>query len=286
MVALVTANFVNVAVNWLLIEGRWGFPALGVTGAAWATNLSRTAIAVYLFAVILVRERRNPSGLHDVRFAWDASRVRAIVTLGIPAAGQILLEVGVFAAAATLAGRIAPAAVAAHNIVLNIAGFIFMIPYGFGSAAAVRVGHAIGRKDAAGARTSGWMAVLLTTSVMSASAILFWTAPGFLVRLFSDDTDVVRIGVGLFAVAAVFQLCDGLQAVTTGALRGLGNTRTPMFANLIGHWCIGLPLAWMLCFKYGWGAQGLWIGLAAGLILIGATLLGVWHRQSAALVFR
>jgi MATE family multidrug resistance protein len=284
MAALVGANLVNIAVNWLLIEGHWGFPAMGVVGAAWATNMSRMAIAVYLFGVIVVRERANPSGLHDVPFSWDGERVRAIIRLGMPAAGQILLEVGIFAAAATLAGRIAPAAVAAHNIVLNIAGFIFMIPYGFSSAAAVRVGNAVGRLDAAGARTSGWMAMLLTTVMMTMSAILFWTVPEFLVRLFTQDAEVVRIGIGLFLVAAVFQLCDGLQAVTTGALRGLGNTRTPMFVNLVGHWVIGLPLAWVLCFGYGWGAQGLWVGLAAGLILIGSTLLGVWHKHSRALV--
>lgn len=284
MAALVGANLVNVAVNWLLIEGHWGFPAMGVVGAAWATNLSRLAIAVSLFAVILVRERSNPSGLHDVPFAWDRTRMWAIVRLGLPAAGQILMEVGVFAAASTLAGRIAPAAIAAHNIVLNIVGFIFMIPYGFSSAAAVRVGHAVGRLDAASARTSGWMAMLLTTVVMTMSAILFWTVPEFLVRLFTEDTEVVRIGVSLFLVAAVFQLCDGMQAVTTGALRGLGNTRTPMFVNLVGHWVIGLPLACVLCFGYGWGAQGLWVGLAAGLILIGSTLLGVWHKQSRSLV--
>ena len=108
-------------------------------------------------------------------------------------------------------------------------------------------------------------------------------SPIFLGTPFSDDAEVVRTAISLFLVAAVFQLCDGLQTVTTGALRGLGNTRTPMFVNLVGHWLIGLPLAWILCFEYGWGAQGLWIGLATGLILIGSTLLIVWHRQSAAL---
>jgi len=186
----------------------------------------------------------------------------------------------VFAAASTLAGRIAPAAVAAHNIVLNIVGFIFMVPYGFSSAAAVRVGHAIGRGDVLGARAAGWTAMALTTGVMSLSALLFATMPGLLVRLFTADAAVIHIGVGLFLVAAVFQLFDGMQAVTTGALRGLGNTRTPMLVNLVGHWLIGLPLAYVLCFRYGWEAQGLWIGLATGLILIGATLLVVWHRES------
>ena len=280
MYALVVANLVNAGVNWLLIEGRYGFPALGVVGSAYATGFSRLAIAVFLCIVVLRRERSRPSGLHDVPFIWDTARMSAIVRLGLPAAGQILLEVGVFAAASTLAGRIAPAAVAAHNIVLNIVGFIFMVPYGFSSAAAVRVGHAIGREDGHGARAAGWTAIALTTGVMTLSATLFATLPELLVRLFTADASVISIGAGLFLVAAAFQLFDGLQAVTTGALRGLGNTRTPMLVNLVGHWLIGLPLAYGMCFRYGWGAQGLWIGLATGLILIGATLLVVWHRES------
>jgi MATE family multidrug resistance protein len=237
---------------------------------------------VALFGVILIRERDYPSGLHDVPFAWDAERVRRIVRLGLPAAGQILLEVGVFAAASALAAGITPAAVAAHQIVLNIAGLVFMVPYGLGSAAAVRVGNAIGRRDPDGARTSGWMALLLGTITMSVSALTFWLIPTWLMWPFTDDNSVIRIGIGLFLVASVFQLFDGLQTVTTGALRGLGETRIPMVVNLVGHWLIGLPLAYLLCFRFGWAAQGLWMGLAAGLILIGATLLGVWHRQSRA----
>jgi len=283
MYALVCANVVNAVVNWLLIEGHFGFPALGVVGAAYATGLSRLAIAVFLWLVVVRRERTRPSGLHDVPFVWDPERIWAIVRLGLPAAGQILLEVGVFAAASTLAGRITPAAAAAHNIVLNIVGLIFMVPYGFSSAAAVRVGHAIGRRDPHGARAAGWAAMALATTVMSLSALLFATAPAFLVGLFTSDAGVIRIGIGLFLVAAAFQLFDGTQTVTTGALRGLGNTRTPMLVNLVGHWLIGLPLAYVLCFHYGWEAQGLWIGLAIGLILIGATLLGVWHHESRAL---
>jgi MATE family multidrug resistance protein len=282
MVALVLANVVNVVVNWVLIYGRFGLPALGVVGAAWATVLSRVALAVFLFAVIVYRERERPSGLHDVPFAIDRLRIWAIVTLGTPAAGQILLEVGVFAAATALAATIAPAAVAAHQIVLNIVGFIFMIPYGLGTAAAVRVGQAVGRRDPDGVRAAGSAALVLATATMAASAILFAAAPELLLRGFTADAIVIDVGVGLFLVAAVFQLFDGLQTVTTGALRGLGNTKTPMLANLIGHWGIGLPIAYLLCFQRGWGVQGLWAGLAIGLILIGATLLAVWRRQSQA----
>lgn len=280
MYGLVVANLVNVAVNWVLIYGRLGFPALGVVGAAWATVLSRAALAAFLFGVIAYREREVSTGLRDVPFVWDPRRMWALVRLGIPAAGQLLLEVGVFAAASALAGRITPAAVAAHQIVLNVVGFIFMVPYGISSAAAVRVGHAVGRRDPPGARAAGWTALALATMAMLGSATLFATVPEALVRPFTSDAAVIRIGVGLLAVAAIFQLFDGVQTVTTGALRGLGDTRTPMIVNFVGHWILGLPLAWLLCFRYGYDAQGLWMGLAVGLIFTGAILLVVWHRRS------
>jgi MATE family multidrug resistance protein len=280
MYGLIVANLVNAVANWVLIYGRLGLPALGVVGAAYATVFSRLALAAFLFGVIVHRERDRPSGLGDVPFTWDPRRAMMIVRLGLPAAGQLVLEVGIFAAASALAGRIAPAAVAAHQIVLNIVGFIFMVPLGFSSAAAVRVGHATGRRDQHGAQVAGWMALLLATATMMASAALFALAPRWLVTLFSRDPDVIGIGVGLLLVAAVFQLFDGVQAVATGALRGLGNTHVPMLVNLVGHWLMGLPVAYVLCFRYGWGAQGLWMGLAFGLAVTGVVLLGVWHRQS------
>ena len=283
MYGLIAANLVNVGANWVLIYGRLGFPALGVVGAAYATVLSRLAVAAFLLGVIVYRERERPSGLHDVPFAWDPSRAWRIVRLGLPAAGQNLLEVGIFAMASALAGRITPAAVAAHQVVLNIVGFIFMVPFGLGSAAAVRVGHAIGRRDRHGARAAGWTALAIATGTMLASASLFALAPRWLVSLFTRDQDVIRLGVGLLLVAAIFQLFDGVQAVATGALRGLGNTHTPMMVNLVGHWMLGLPTAYLLCFRYGWGVQGLWMGLAFGLITTGTVLLGVWHRQSRAI---
>ena len=282
MFALVLANITNAVANWILIYGKLGFPAFGVVGSAYATVFSRVIMAAFLFAVIVYRERERPSGLHDVPFVIDRARIWSIVRLGAPAAGQILLEVGVFAAASALAATIAPAAAAAHQIVLNIVGLIFMVPFGLSTAAAVRVGQAVGRGDPDAVRAAGWTALALGTVTMTISALLFALAPRLLLRGFTSDPLVIEIGVGLFLVAAVFQLFDGLQTVTTGALRGLGNTHVPMVANLIGHWAIGLPIAYFLCFKRGWGVQGLWAGLAIGLILVGSTLLGVWRRQSRA----
>lgn len=280
MIALVAANLMNVFVNWVLIYGNLGAPAMGVVGAAWATVASRVVLAASLFAVIVYQERGRPSGLHDVPCVWDPVRVWRIFTLGWPAALQITFEVGVFAAASALAGRISPLAAAANQVVLNIAGFIFMIPFGLASAAAVRVGQAVGRRDAAGMRRAGWTSLGIASTVMCASAVLFFTAPEFLIRIYSSDPHVIETGVVLLFICSVFQLFDGLQTVTTGALRGLGDTRTPMMANLIGHWAIGLPVGYTLCFHWGWGVAGLWTGLSVGLILIGAVLLWVWSWRS------
>jgi len=283
MIAVVVANIVNVIGNWLLIEGHWGFPAMGVVGSAWATVASRIIVALFLIGVVIYRERDRSSGLQEVPFKWDAQRNWAIVRLGLPAAGQNLLEVGIFAMASALAGRITPSAVAAHQIVLNIVGLIFMVPFGLSSAAAVRVGHAVGRRDGVGAQRAGWSAVTLATGAMLTSAALFALVPRWLVGLFTTDLEVIELGAGLFIVASVFQLFDGVQAVTTGALRGLGNTQIAMFVNLVGHWAFGLPVAYLLCFHYGYGVQGLWMGLAFGLIFTGLILLSVWHRHSQAI---
>jgi MATE family multidrug resistance protein len=245
---------------------------------------SRLVLAVSLFGVILYNERGTPSGLHDVAFRWEMDRVWRLFNLGWPAALQITLEVGVFAAASALAARISPMASAANQVVLNIAGLIFMIPFGLGSAAAVRVGQAIGRGDPAGMRRAGWTALGLGSIVMTGSAVLFLVMPATLIRIYSRDPGVIELGIVLLFICSVFQLFDGLQTVATGALRGLGDTRTPMVFNLIGHWLIGLPIGYVLCFNRNWGVAGLWTGLSTGLILIGASLLVTWNVKSRARV--
>lgn len=284
MIALVAANLMNLFVNWVLIFGHFGMPAMGVVGAAYATVASRIVLAASLFGIVLYNERGTPSGLHDVPFEWHTDRMWRIFQLGWPAALQVTLEVGVFAAASTLAGRIGPLASAANQVVLNIAGLIFMIPFGLGSAAAVRVGQAVGRHDLPGMRRAGWTALSLASLVMTGSALLFLTVPAWLIRVYSADVQVIELGVVLLFICSVFQLFDGLQTVATGALRGLGDTRTPMVLNLIGHWLIGLPIGYVLCFNRDWGVAGLWTGLSTGLILIGASLLLVWNVKSRAKV--
>jgi MATE family multidrug resistance protein len=209
--------------------------------------------------------------------AADLHRIQELVRLGLPAAGQILLEVGVFAMAGVLAGRLTTEALAAHQIVLVIVGTTFMIPLGISSAAAVLVGQAIGQGNPRLAKHSGWLAIRLGAGFMSMMALLFILAPHLLIHAFTNSAEVTQYAIPLLGIAAVFQVFDGIQVVTTGALRGAGNTRTPMLANLMGHWLLGLPTGYALCFIFGFGVNGLWVGLSVGLVVVGSTLLAVWR---------
>src|SRR4051812_4687341 len=283
MIALLSANVVNAVFNWVFIFGHFGAPAMGVRGSAYATLLARTFMAAFLFAVIVRHEAHVRPRLRDTPMRVDLARLRRLFGLGLPAAGQMVFEVGVFAAATALAGRVSADALAAHQIALNMASCTFMVPFGIASAAAVRVGQAVGRKDAAGAMRAGWTAIAIGVAFMIAASAVFLVVPGLLIRAFTSDPAVIEIGPALLLVAAVFQLFDGVQGVTTGALGGLADPHTAMLWNLAAHWVFGLPLGYVLCFRRGYGVVGLWWGFSAGLIICGVALLIVWTRKGTRL---
>jgi MATE family multidrug resistance protein len=206
-------------------------------------------------------------------------RVKRLLALGIPAALQITLEVGLFSAATALAARLDAASLAAHQIAITVASTTFMVPYGVASAAAVRVGQAVGRRDPEGVVRAGWMAIALGVGFMATAALALWIFPGPIISFFTTDRSVLGVGVSLLSVAALFQVFDGLQVTTIGVLRGLGDTRNPMVAALIGYWVLGLPAGWALAFPAAVGIRGLWFGMLVGLSAVGVSLLGVWVRR-------
>lgn len=286
MVALVSANIINAAANWVLIYGNLGMPALGVEGSAWATVSARVYMAAFLYFAIRLKHRQRGSHHPEVDLAIDPARIRRLIALGFPAASQVALEVGVFAVATALAGRLDPVSSGAHQIALNIASLAFMVPLGLASSAAVRVGYAFGAGDRRRAARAGWTALATSCVIMTALGLVFFLWPVALLRVFSPDPRIIEIGVGLLAIAAAFQLFDGTQAVVTGALRGISETRMPMIVNVIGHWFLGLPVGYALCFRFGWGVTGLWIGLSIGLVVAALVLTVVWWKRALMLVLQ
>jgi MATE family multidrug resistance protein len=278
--ALVSANIVNAGGNWVLMYGHWGVPAMGVAGSALSTSLSRAYMALVLGLVILRHERRSGYPLFQVPFRPDFARIRRLIQLGLPAAGQVLFEGAVFAIVTTMAARLDEASLAAHGIAVNVISTTFMVPLGISSAAAVRVGQAYGRRDIRGAAVAGWTALLLSSLFMGSAGVLMSVAPQWIVRLYISDAAVVAMGALLLRIAAIFELFDGFQVVAGGALRGIGDTRTPMLAHLAGYWAVGMPVAYILCFPLHWGAPGIWVGLTAALVLIGAALVVFWRRAT------
>jgi MATE family multidrug resistance protein len=278
--ALVSANIVNVVGNWVLMFGHWGAPAMGLEGSGWSTSVSRVYMAAVLLATILWHEHRSSNLLFAISWqpAWD--RILGLVKLGIPAAGQILVEGAVFGLVTVFASRLAEAALAAHVIAVNVVATTYMVPLGISSAAAVRVGQAFGAKDWQGVVHRGWTALALGACFMASAGLVLATVPRFILRIYTVDASVVVGGAGLLRIAALFQLFDGLQVVATGALRGLGDTRTPLMAHFAGYWIIGLPVAYLLCFPARWGAPGIWVGLSAALIAIGLMLVTVWRWRT------
>jgi MATE family multidrug resistance protein len=283
MFALVSANVVNAVGNWALIYGHVGFRAMGITGSGWSTCCARIYMLLVLAVTLIVVESKRRVANYVAHWTEtlriDVARIYALLKLGAPAAGQILLEIGAFAAATALCARLGPIPLSGHEIALNCAGFTFMVPLGISSAAAVRVGQQLGRGDPEGARRAGWAAILIGVGFMACAALAFVSAARIIARAFSPDPIVISVGAKLLLVAAAFQLFDGVQVVATGALRGAGDTRTPMLANGIAYWFLGLPLGCFLCFRLGWGAVGVWTGLCVGLMIIGSALLVTWKRK-------
>ncbi len=286
MFALVLANLINFVGDWALIYGHLGLPAMGITGSGWSTCFARIYMAlVMLGTVVYVESKRGLSEWID-EIGIDFRRMWELLVLGAPAATQILLEIGAFSGATALCAKLGPVPLSGHEIALNCAAFTFMVPLGISSAAAVRVGQQIGRGNPEKAHLAGWSAIVLGVGFMACTGLMFVTLPRPIARIFSPDPVVIRVGARLLLVAAAFQLFDGLQTVATGALRGSGDTRTPMWANLVAYWFIGLPAGAVLCFHFGWGALGIWIGLCAGLMMIGLALLWTWHHRLQSLTSR
>jgi MATE family multidrug resistance protein len=282
--ALVTANIINVIGNYTLVYGHFGLPAMGAVGSGWSTVISRAYMAGVLVVYLLWYDQRHRTELLKTPVDVDLKRIQRLITLGYPAAVQFTLESGVFGLTTALIARLGAVPLASHQIALNTVAFTYMVPLGISSAAAVRVGQAIGRRDPAGAGDAGGTAILLGAAFMTCASAGLLLFPRWIALLYTPDELIIRSTKILLAAGAAFQLFDGIQTVATGALRGTGDTRTPMLCHFFAYWILGLPLGAWLCFRRHWGALGLWSGLSLSLILIGMVLLMVWRAKVRSLL--
>lgn len=276
VVALIAGNILNILLNYTFVFGHFGSPALGVVGSAWSTVISRAVMMLGLGFYVYRWDLKNDHFFRKLGFRFNGALMRDLIKIGTPASLQMVFEVGGFVLATTLAGRLSPEELAAHQVVLNTASMTFMVPLGVGSATAVLVGQAIGRKDQRAATRMGWKGFILGVGFMAFSCLVLLLFPDLILRTFTVDPRVIEYGKSILVIAALFQLSDGTQTVGTGALRGTGETKSSMIFNLAGHWLIGLPLGTYLGFYLGWGLRGLWIGLSAGLTVVAMLVLGRW----------
>jgi multidrug resistance protein, MATE family len=265
--AMAVANVFNLGLDIVLVFGLGPLPALGAAGAAIATTICTFAQLAMLLPAIARRHRDG--GGEPI----EASLLRQVLLLGLPIGFHMLAEAGVFATAGILAAGFGEAASAAHQAALSWGSLTFCVAVGVGSAAATRVGWAIGAKDSIGARRAGATAFLTATGFMGLTSLGFVLAPALFAGVMTDVPAVLPIARSLMFIVAAFQISDGLQAVGAGALRGAGDTRFTFYANVIGHWGVGLPVAWAFGVSMGLGVQGVWWGLCAGLTAVGAALV-------------
>jgi multidrug resistance protein, MATE family len=271
----------NVLLNWILIYGNWGAPALGLEGAGWATLMARSAMAAGVAIYVL----RSPAlrMFRPVRWwvSFQGERFRRLLDLGWPVATQHLLEVSAFAFAAVMMGWISAEAMAAHQIAITCAATTFMFPLGLGMAVCIRVGQAWGAEQYARMRRIGFLGLGLSVGIMGVFGLFFVLGGEFLAGLFIESSDVVRLAAQLLLIAAIFQIADGLQVVAISALRGLSDVRVPALVAVLAYWVLAVPFGAALAFGWKQGAVGIWIGLATGLGVAAFSLVWRFQRKTA-----
>ena len=265
----------NALLVYLLLYGEWGLPRLELFGAGLATSMVN--FGMFLAGLWFAARRRPFRKYHVLGHIWriDWPLMRQLVVLGAPISISFLLEYGLFGAAGLLMGLISTTALAAHQIALQIAAILFMVPFGIGMAATVRVGHAVGRRDAAAVRRAGFIATGLGIGFMSAMTLVVMLGRFAIAQIFLGEGvgAAAELTATLLLVGATFFIADGIQTIASGSLRGMNDTRVPLLFATVSYWLIGFTLACGLGFWTPLGAVGVWIGLSCGTVVYAALLL-------------
>lgn len=297
--ALISANLVNAAADWLLIYGHSFYvgghslavPAYGVVGSSWATSFARFYLFLVLAIVVWWLDHKHRYGLRGVSRAIEYQHLRKLFLLGAPAGASIFVEIGIFALVTSLIASFGRNALAGHEVALQCASTTFMVPFAISSATSVRVGHAIGRMrtgaaTVANVAAAGWSGIGAGAGFMLMASVLMLTMPTRIAHVFTPDPGVIEAAVPLLLIAAGFQFFDGIQINATGALRGAGNTTTGLWTQLVCYWLIGMPLGALLGFREKMGAAGLWWGLLIALTGASLVLVAAWRKTLHAVAIR
>ncbi len=274
MYATLVANIVNVVLNYLFIFGKFGFPELGIVGAAFGTMVSRFVMLLYLWIILKNKEKSRKYVTAIKFFTLENDMLKKIISIGLPSALQMFFEVAIFTAAIWLSGILGKNSQAANQIALNLSSMTFMVAMGISVAAMVRVGNQKGLKQFTELRRIAFSLFLLTVFIDIIFALFFIVGNEFLPKIyldsddvmnFADNTEVITIAAKLLLIAALFQLSDGIQVVVLGALRGLQDVKIPALITFIAYWVVGFPVSYYLGLHTSYGNSGIWIGLLAGL---------------------
>ncbi len=280
MVIMITCNFLNIGLNYVLIYGIWIFPELGMIGAGWATFISRVAMAIWM-ALYVFQAKRFANYRAGFNFGnYSKAMLNKMLHIGLPAGAQFIFEAAAFGFSAIMMGWIGTAPLAAHQIALNLATISYMTTSGLGAAATIRVGIFYGKRDVLGIRRAGFTLIGLGLFIMLLWGILFVVGKQFLPSLYINDDLVLKKVAPLMIIAGFFQLSDGTQVVCAGALRGLQDVKIPSLLIFVAYWIIALPIGYALAFKFNYGAEGIWYGLLIGLTLTASAMVWRFHWLS------
>jgi len=272
LLSLIIGGLVNIVLNYTLIFGNFGMPELGLTGAAIATLVTTILSILILLYFCLFKDEYSSYLIFNNIWRIDIEAFKEVFKLGLPVGITMLAESGLFSATAVMMGWLGTNSLAAHGIAIQISGITFMIYLGLANAGTVRVGRAVGREDNSGLKLASISVIILTIGAVLIVAFTFLSVPKSLLMLFLspshvDTPSIILIGVPLLAIAAIFQIADGLQVVVLGLLRGLKDTAIPMVITTICYWGVGIPCSYLFGFVFNWGGKGIWFGLVIGLTL-------------------
>lgn len=278
-VSLITANLVNLAGDWALLYGHFGFRPMGIAGSGWATCVVRLYMVALLVLGMVWTARKTGQKYSLASLRPDLSRLRLLVQIGWPAALEELTDLGFSTYMSVICARLGTTLLAAHQVVLDLDAFVYMVPLGLSYATVVRVGQSAGTRSVPAVRRSAWASLVLGMGFITVAALLFAGLPRTWANIYTNDPAVIAAAAPIFLICAFAQFGDAANVIFCSALIGLGDTRTPLIANTGIYWVIGVPLSYWLAFQTDLALRGLWIGRAVAAVVTALIMALAWRLR-------